>query len=200
MTTKWGSILLPQGMDRVTGCRSHLGNPMQERNDRAYRHRRGGFQTRPAPTTDTTARAHNNAPKRQTLAMTRKEAQGVPILVIARRARQSIGVHLRDVLSVRAAACLSLPRPAGESAPAGAREGVHPPARSAACFSLGGCAAGRLGKVCGFAVEGCPPLPRPLPPSGARGLVWARSRRRGAVDLRRSAPRNDERGRMRAAV
>jgi hypothetical protein len=37
---------------------------------------------------------------------------------------------------------LSLPRLAGESASAGTRE-EHPPARSAACFSLGGCVAER---------------------------------------------------------
>ncbi|MDR3352676.1 MAG: hypothetical protein LBO00_06720 [Zoogloeaceae bacterium] len=40
--------------------------------------------------------------------MARKEARNVPTLVIASEARQSIGLHLRDVLPVRAAACFAL--------------------------------------------------------------------------------------------
>jgi hypothetical protein len=69
--------------------------------------------------------------------------------VIARRTatKQSISLHLWDALPVRAAACFSLARLAGESAPAGASEGVHPPAQSAAYFSLGVVSAGRLGKI-----------------------------------------------------
>jgi outer membrane receptor for ferric coprogen and ferric-rhodotorulic acid len=45
-----------------------------------------------------------------------------PHFVIASAARQSSGAYLCDVLFARATACFSLPRPAGESAPAGARE------------------------------------------------------------------------------
>jgi hypothetical protein len=43
---------------------------------------------------------------------------------------RSVAILSLDVLSVRAAVCLSLPRLAGEGAPAGAGEGVHPSART----------------------------------------------------------------------
>jgi hypothetical protein len=110
----------------------------------------------------------------------------------ASAARQSIGGYLRDVLPARAAACFSLPRLGGKSAPAGAREGAHSPALVAAYFSLGVVSAGRLGKVCGFAVGVCPPLPHPLPPSGGEGIeLGAFAPKDGGGLPRRYAPRND---------
>jgi hypothetical protein len=80
--------------------------------------------------------AHRNAPSLQPFVIARAEGP-----------RQSICVYLCDVLPVRAAACLSLPRLAGGGCPGRAGEGVHLPARSAAYVSLGDRATGRLEKM-----------------------------------------------------
>jgi hypothetical protein len=111
----------------------------------------------------------------------------------------------------RVAACLSLPRSAGESAPAGVREGVHTPARSAAYVSLGGRAAGRLGKVSGAKRRGerlpHPALRATLSPQGGEGEVPRRAaacfslpRLAGGIAVRRTPRQGRESNRVRSQV